>query len=112
MRHRSWPTWSSSCASRPFDAIVHDSADLAAPIAASVLGLPTVNHSFGAMVPLSVLEYASELVAPLWRTAGLEPEPYAGAFRGLYVDISPPCFAWEEPAGREHPAPSVRSRGR
>jgi len=92
--------------SRPFDAIVHDSADLAAPIAASVLGLPTVNHSFGAMVPLSVLDYASELVAPLWRTAGLDPERYAGAFQGLYVDISPPCFAWEEPQGesvRLHP---------
>jgi UDP:flavonoid glycosyltransferase YjiC (YdhE family) len=92
--------------SRPFDVIVHDSADLAAPIAASGLGLPTVNHSFGAMVPLAVLDYASELVAPLWRTAGLEPEPYAGAFRGLYVDISPPCFAWEEPQGesiRLHP---------
>jgi UDP:flavonoid glycosyltransferase YjiC (YdhE family) len=92
--------------SRPFDAIVHDSADLAAPIAASALGLPLVNHSFGAMVPLSVLDYASELAAPLWRSAGLEPEPYAGAFRGLYVDISPPCFAWEEPQGtsiRLHP---------
>ena len=64
------------------------------------------------MVPLAVLEYASELVEPLWRTAGLEPEPYAGAFRGLYVDISPPCFAWEEPQGESVRLHPVRSRGR
>lgn len=84
---------------RRVDAIVHDSADLAAPIAAAALGLPSVNHSFGAMVPLSVLEHAAELVEPLWRDQGLEPEPYAGAFRGLYVDLAPPSFAWEQPQG-------------
>jgi len=85
--------------SRPFDAIVHDSGDLAAPVAAAALGLPSINHSFGAMIPLSILELAGELVEPLWRGQGLEPEPYAGSFRGLYVDISPPSFAWEEPQG-------------
>ncbi len=85
--------------SRPLDAIVYDSGDLAAPIAAAALGLPSVNHSFGAMIPLSILELAGELVEPLWRGQGLEPEPYAGAFGGLYVDISPPSFGWEEPQG-------------
>ncbi|MGI9112292.1 MAG: glycosyltransferase [Gaiellaceae bacterium] len=85
--------------SRPADAIVYDSADLAAPIAAAALGLPSVNHSFGTMIPLSILEYAGELVEPLWRCQGLVPEPYAGAFGGLYLDISPPSFAWEEPQG-------------
>ncbi len=86
--------------SRPFDAIVYDSADLAAPLAAAAYGLPSVNHSFGAMIPLSTLELAGELVEPLWREQGLEPEPYAGFFRGLYVDIAPPSFAWEEPQGK------------
>ncbi len=85
--------------SEPWDGVVYESADLAAPIAAAAAGLPSVNHSFGAMIPLSILEYAGELVEPLWRGAGLEPEPYAGAFRGLCVDISPPCFRWEEPQG-------------
>ena len=83
----------------PMDAIVHDSADLAAPIAAAAAGLPSVNHSFGAMVPLSILEFAGELVEPLWREQGLEPVPYAGAFRGLYVDLAPRSFSWEEPQG-------------
>src|SRR5215213_4349252 len=37
------------------DVIVYDSADLAPPVVAKVLGLPSVNHSFGAMIPLAVL---------------------------------------------------------
>ena len=85
--------------SRSPDVILYESGDLAAPIAAAVAGLPSVHHSFGAMIPLSILEFAGELVEPLWRGQGLEPEPYAGAFRGLYVDISPPSFRWEEPQG-------------
>ena len=38
-----------------------------------------------------------------WRRSGApsapEPDEYVGAFRGLYVDLSPPSFAWEEPLG-------------
>jgi len=82
------------------DAIVHDSCDLAAPIAAASLGLPSVNHSFGAMIPLGALEASREHLEPLWRGQGLEPDPYAGAFRGLFVDLAPPSFAWEQPRGR------------
>ena len=51
---------------------------------------------------------AETLVEPLWRGRGLEPEPYAGAFRGLYVDI---CAA-ELPLGaaaRGERRASVRS---
>jgi UDP:flavonoid glycosyltransferase YjiC (YdhE family) len=87
------------------DAIVHDSADLAAPLVAAARGLPSVNHSFGALVPLHTLERAHAAVDPLWRAAGLEPAPYAGAFRGLYVDLAPPTFALEEPH-----EPSIRLR--
>jgi UDP:flavonoid glycosyltransferase YjiC (YdhE family) len=82
------------------DAIVYDSCDLAAPIAAASLGLPSVNHSFGAMIPLAALAAAREYVEPLWRGEGLEPDPHAGAFRGLFVDLAPPSFAWEQPRGR------------
>ncbi|MGH3072461.1 MAG: glycosyltransferase [Gaiellaceae bacterium] len=81
------------------DAVVHESSDLAAPIVAATLGLPTVNHSFGAMVPRRVSAAAAEVVAPLWRDHGLEPDPYAGAFLGLYVDVAPPSLASAEPEG-------------
>jgi UDP:flavonoid glycosyltransferase YjiC (YdhE family) len=81
------------------DAIVFDSCDLAAPIAAAAHGLPSVNHSFGVMIPLAALVAAREYVDPLWRGEGLEPDPHAGAFRGLFVDLAPPSFAWEPPQG-------------
>lgn len=87
------------------DAIVHESADLAAPIAAAVLGIPSVSHSFGVMRPLAVSSRAAEITAPLWREHGLDPDPYAGEFRGLYVDVSPPSLAEAQPLG-----PSVRLR--
>lgn len=87
------------------DAIVNETSDLAAPIVAAALGLPLVNHSFGAMLPLRVAEAAAEVVAPLWRGQGLEPDPYAGAFSGLYVDVAPPSLSIAEP-----PAQSVRLR--
>jgi UDP:flavonoid glycosyltransferase YjiC (YdhE family) len=82
------------------DAIAYDSCDLAAPIAAASLGLPSVNHSFGAMIPLDALEASRPYLEPLWRGEGLEPDPHAGAFRGLYVDLAPPSFAWEQPRGK------------
>lgn len=105
------------------DAVVHESADLAAPLAAAALGLPSVNHSFGAMTPLAVLEAASTAVAPLWRATGVEPAPYAGSFRGPYVDICPPALAWEEPLSKRismrpftpeppHPPPWLEDLGR
>lgn len=80
-------------------AIVYESGDLAAPAVAAALGLRTANHSFGVMVPLAAVAYAAEYMAPLWRSLGVEPDRHAGAFRGLYIDLSPPSFAWEQPLG-------------
>ena len=86
-------------------AIVYESGDLAAPVVAASLRLPSVNHGFGTMVSLSILERAAPAVATLWRSAGLEPAPYAGAFEGLYVDVVPPLLADERPL-----CPSIRLR--
>jgi hypothetical protein len=81
------------------DAIVWDSGDFAAPVVAAALGIPSIHHSFGAMLPFAVLDRVEEAMAPLWSSEGLEPPPYAGAFTGLYVDIAPRSFAWEQPLG-------------
>ena len=86
-------------------AIVYESGDLAAPVVAASLRLPSVNHAFGTMVSLSILERAAPAVATLWRSAGLEPAPYAGAFEGLYVDVVPALLADELPL-----CPSIRLR--
>ncbi|HEV7640681.1 MAG TPA: glycosyltransferase [Gaiellaceae bacterium] len=79
------------------DVLIHESAELAAPVVAAQLGLPSVQHSFGRMVSWAAIEAAAVEVAPLWERAGVEPEPYAGMFRGSYVDICPPSLDSERP---------------
>jgi UDP:flavonoid glycosyltransferase YjiC (YdhE family) len=75
------------------DLIVHDSADLAAPVAAEEAGIPSANHSFGRLVPV-------DIVAAAAARAGLSADPLGGMFRGIYVDIAPPSFQTEAlPAG-------------
>jgi UDP:flavonoid glycosyltransferase YjiC (YdhE family) len=75
------------------DLIIHDSADLAAPVAAEEAGVPSVNHSFGRLV-------AVDIVAAAASAAGLSADPLGGMFRGIYVDIAPPSFQTEAlPAG-------------
>jgi UDP:flavonoid glycosyltransferase YjiC (YdhE family) len=82
------------------DLVVHDSCDLAAPVVAAQRKLPSVNHSFGRMIPPAIVAGAGSVTEPLWRAAGLTPEPYSGMFRGTYVDIAPPSFQSETvPAG-------------
>lgn len=62
------------------EVIVHDSSDLAAPIVAASLGIPSVNHSFGAMVPFAVLERAAVELEPIRARLGLEPDPTRAPF--------------------------------
>jgi UDP:flavonoid glycosyltransferase YjiC (YdhE family) len=79
------------------DAIVHESADLAGPLVGARLGVPTIHHSFGRMIPAQALRTAAEIVGPLWSRAGLTPDPLAGVYRGAYVDIWPPSLQRETP---------------
>ncbi len=74
------------------DVVVHDAAELAAPLVAAVRGVPSVCHGFGEVVPELSVRRAGEQVAALWQDAGLEPDAYAGSYRGLYVDIYPPAL--------------------
>jgi UDP:flavonoid glycosyltransferase YjiC (YdhE family) len=79
--------------------VVHDTAELAAPIAAAAIGVPHVAHSFGALLPEIRLCRAADEVAPLWREQGLEPRPHAGAYDHLYLDIYPSSL---QPPGGDH----------
>lgn len=78
-------------AQRP-DVVIHEPADLAAPIAAAAAGVATIHHAFGRPIPAPALRRAGEVMAPHWRAAGLKPDELAGAFRGGYVEICPPSF--------------------
>jgi UDP:flavonoid glycosyltransferase YjiC (YdhE family) len=79
------------------DIIVYETTELAAPIVAAALDVPSVDHGFGRLIPLAALAQASDVVAPLWIDAGLEPAAYAGAFQYLYIDPCPPSLQSESP---------------
>lgn len=69
---------------------ISDAGELAAPLVAASLGIPNVNHGFGAVLPAERVQRAGEFVDPLWEQMGLEPRPYAGCYDHLYLDIYPP----------------------
>lgn len=72
--------------------IVNDASELAAPLAAQLRRVPHATHAFGALLPERRVAAAAEAVAPLWRTHGLEPRPYAGSYDHMYLDIYPPSL--------------------
>ena len=72
------------------DLLVHEHAELAAPLVGTLLGVPSVTHSFGTAVPAPILDDAASRLAPLWREHDLDVPRYAGCFRAGYLDICPP----------------------
>ena len=70
--------------------LVHEHAELAAPLVAELLGVPSVTHSFGGGIPPAILESAREVLAPVWEEHGRTIPPSAGHFTGTYLDICPP----------------------
>ncbi|QIG43001.1 glycosyltransferase family 1 protein [Nocardioides anomalus] len=73
------------------DLLVHEQAELAAPLVGAVLGAPVVTHSFGTAIPPPLLEEAGRRLAPVWREHGLDVPPHAGCFDAGYLDICPPA---------------------
>ena len=78
------------------DLVVHEMAELAAPLVCSARGLPCVDVSFGPLVPAALLRAAGQAAAPHWQARGLEPHPLAGLLRHLYIDICPPSLQTAE----------------
>ena len=85
--------------------VVHDAAELAAPIAAAAIGVPSVTHGFGGLLPRQRVAAADAMVAPLWEAQGLEPRPYGGCYDHLYLDIFPASLS----AGDASHVPEVQS---
>jgi UDP:flavonoid glycosyltransferase YjiC (YdhE family) len=79
------------------DLVVHESAELGGPLVAAALGLPSAHHSFGRMVPWAAIDGAAVIAARMWEQAGVAPEPFAGMFRGPYIDVCPPTLATDRP---------------
>jgi UDP:flavonoid glycosyltransferase YjiC (YdhE family) len=71
------------------DLIVHEMTEFAAPLAAALKSVPTVNHSWGPLVSRDVMEDAGVAAGEHWEAAGLPRPDRAGMYDGLYLDVCP-----------------------
>lgn len=74
------------------DLVVHEVAELAAPLIGSARGIPYVDVSYGRLISRSLLRATGDASARHWRARGLDPHPVAGLFEHLYVDTCPPSL--------------------
>lgn len=87
------------------DLVVHEMAELAAPLVCTARGLPYVDVSYGPLIPAELLRAAGRAAARHWRARGLQPHPLAGLLRHLYIDVCPPSLQIAELAS----APAVQA---
>ena len=81
------------------DLLIHEMADFAGPIAATVVGIPYVNHAWTIRFPADHWLAAGLAIGPLWEKWGVDPGPLGGMFRHLYLDICPPALQPPTDAG-------------
>jgi UDP:flavonoid glycosyltransferase YjiC (YdhE family) len=74
------------------DLVLFESYAMAGPLAGELLGVPTVNHLLGPLLPHEVWELANDAVSPLWRSFGRYTPGYAGVYRDLTISICPPSL--------------------
>jgi UDP:flavonoid glycosyltransferase YjiC (YdhE family) len=72
--------------------VVHEVAEFAGPLVATMIGIPYVEHSYGPAIQNDVLRAAGEAAAPFWSSHGLTPHPLGGFYRYLYLDVCPPSL--------------------
>ncbi len=71
------------------DLVLHAPVDLAAPILAAARGIPSITYGTGLMLEPELIAAMAQWVAPLWYSAGVEPDENAGLYRHGYVDPVP-----------------------
>ncbi len=89
------------------DLIIHESADLAAPVVAEALRVPSVHQGFGRRVPTVCFEQAAHEMDAVWAAANVAPLPLCGSFRGDYIDVCPPSL---RPAAVDDGVPVMEMR--
>ena len=72
--------------------VVHDVAEFAAPLVATVAGIPYVEHSYGPAIENDVILAAGDATAAFWASHGLSAHPLGGYYRYLYLDVCPPSL--------------------
>lgn len=94
-------------ACRP-DLIVHPPVDVSGPLLAAELDVPSVCYGFGQPFDPVVVAAMAERSRPLWEAAGLQPDPYAGIYRGVYLDPRPPGLCGPETTQAAHGTHPIR----
>lgn len=89
--------------------IVHEVAELAAPLVATARGLLYVDHGYGPALPSAVVADAAVAAAPTWAAHGLEPDGTAGLYRHLYLDPCPPRLQVVDAAAIECPTLRIQT---
>jgi UDP:flavonoid glycosyltransferase YjiC (YdhE family) len=72
--------------------VIADAAEFAGHIVAAEMGVPSVTKGFGPLLPPSRVASAAREMSGLWRSRGLEPRPYGGAYDTMYLDGYPPLL--------------------
>ena len=72
--------------------IVHDQSEFAAPIVAAELGLATVVHSWGPMMPAELLDLVAPAAVALAAEHGIGLDLAETVRASVYVDICPPSL--------------------
>lgn len=85
-------------------ALIFDQADLGAPLAAALAGIPSVMHSYGMPWPPFMTIPMSANLRELWAAHGVDPpeDPIHG---NVYIDISPPSIGDASAMGLLHRVP-------
>jgi UDP:flavonoid glycosyltransferase YjiC (YdhE family) len=94
--------------SRPVDLVIHPPVDLSGPLLAAELDLPSVCYGFGQPFDPAVLGAMAERSRPLWEAAELQPDPYGGIYRGVYLDPRPPMLRGPQTAPGAHSTRPIR----
>lgn len=72
--------------------LVHGPGVFAGPLAAELADIPSVNQSWGPLLPMHELRLATDAVGELWRRNGLDPPSMGGLLDRLYLDVCPPSL--------------------
>ena len=87
--------------------VVCDAGEFAGHLQAATLGVPSVAHSFGALLPEPRVAATAAAVAPMWIERGLKPRAHGGMYERLYIDIYPASL---QPSDRAHVPRTQRLR--
>lgn len=74
------------------DLIVHPPVGTAGALLAAERGVPSACYGFAQPFDSAVLTAIARRAVGMWEQAGLDPDPWAGVYRGRYLDPCPPSL--------------------